>query len=134
MFANGGHLGKFAVALVSGLALATQAAAQSGAITIASKYSVAETADRLEAAVKAEPGFAVFGRIDYQSIAASQGGKVRPTWLVLFGRGRAVQTLLSKAPTLGLDLPLKVLVWGSGDGIVRLTYNSARISQGSAFR
>jgi uncharacterized protein (DUF302 family) len=118
-------VGKSIIALALMVALATPAAAQSGAITMTSKHSVAVTADRLEAAVKAEPGFVVFGRIDYQSVAASQGGKVRPSQLVLFGRGRAVQTLLSAAPTLGLDLPLKVLIWEAEDGTVRLTYNSA---------
>lgn len=105
--------------------MAAHAVGQSGAITITSKYSVVETADRLEAAVKAEPGFVVFSRIDYQSIAASQGGKVRPSELVLFGRGGGLQPLLNAAPTLGLDLPLKVFIWEAEDGTVRMTYNSA---------
>lgn len=120
--------------LLFGLALtatiAAEAIAQTGAVIITSKYSVVETADRLEAAVKSEPGFVVFERINYQSMAASQGGKVRPIQLVLFGRGAALQSLLTAAPTLGLDLPLKVLIWEAEDGVVRLIYNTAEFLKG----
>lgn len=110
------------------MVISTPATAQSGtikgAITIVSKHPFSETADRLQAAIKAA-GFVNFGLIDYQSISASQGGKARPSRLVLFGRGRAVESLLGAAPTLGLDLPLKVLIWEAADGTVKLTYNSA---------
>lgn len=119
---------RFAVALTLVALAATHVAAQTGAITINSKHSVAETVDRLVAAIKAQD-YAVFGHIDYQSISASQGGRIRPNQLVLFGRGRAVQSLLSTAPTLGLDLPLKILVWEAEDGSVRMTYNSAEFLQ-----
>jgi uncharacterized protein (DUF302 family) len=44
---------------------------------------------------------------------------------LLFGRGRAVQTLLSAAPTLGIDLPLKALVWEDENGRAWVSYNTA---------
>jgi uncharacterized protein (DUF302 family) len=50
---------------------------------------------------------------------------MRPSQLLLFGRGRAVQTLLSAAPTLGIDLPLKALVWEDENGKVWVSYNTA---------
>ncbi|HLX80563.1 MAG TPA: DUF302 domain-containing protein [Burkholderiales bacterium] len=107
----------FALALALALTtfIAPCAVAQSGLVTVPSKYSVAETTDRLEAAVKSEPGFLIFGRIDYVAIAATQSAKIRPSQLLLFGRGGALQSLLSAAPTLALDLPLKALVW-EGEG------------------
>jgi uncharacterized protein (DUF302 family) len=111
--------------LALAVALSTSAAAQTGALSIASKYSVAETVDRLEAAIKAAGGYSVFGRVDYQAVAASQGGKIRPHRLILFGRGAAVEKLFTAAPTLGLDLPLKVLIWEAPDGTVKVTYNTA---------
>ena len=101
------------------------AVAQSGLVTLPSKYSVADTTDKLEAAVKSEPDFLIFGRIDYSAIAAAQSAKVRPTQLLLFGRGRALQSLLSAAPTLAIDLPLKALVWEDGSGKVWISYNTA---------
>ena len=113
------------VALALNLAIAACAVAQSGLVTLPSKYSAAETSDRLEVAVKSEPGFLIFGRVDYHAIAAAQGAKVRPSQLLLFGRGRAVQPLLSAAPTLGIDLPLKALVWEDENGKVWVSYNTA---------
>ena len=113
------------VALALNLAMAACAAAQSGLVTLPSKYSAAETSDRLEVAVKSEPGFLILGRVDYHAIAAAQGAKVRPSRLLLFGRGKAVQPLLSAAPTLGIDLPLKALVWEDENGKSWVSYNTA---------
>ncbi len=114
----------FALALVTTF-IAPCAVAQSGLVTVPSKYSVMETTDRLEAAVKSEPGFLIFGRIDYVAIAATQAAKVKPSQLLLFGRGNALQSLLSVAPTLALDLPLKALVWEGEGGKVWVSYNTA---------
>lgn len=94
-------------------------------VTLASKYSVTETADRFEAAVKAAPGgFKVFTRVDFQELAASQGGKVRAEQLIIFGRGGVLQALLPQAPVSAIDLPLKALAWEDESGKVWLTYNT----------
>ena len=113
------------IALAFTMVITPCAVAQSGLVTLPSKYSVADTTDKLEAAVKSEPDFLIFGRIDYSAIAAAQSAKVRPTQLLLFGRGRALQSLLSAAPTLAIDLPLKALVWEDGSGKVWISYNTA---------
>lgn len=113
------------VGLALNLAIAACAVAQGGLVTLPSKHAAAETSDRLEVAVKSEAGFLIFGRVDYHAIAAAQGAKVRPSTLLLFGRGRAVQPLLSAAPTLGIDLPLKALVWEDEMGKVWVSYNTA---------
>jgi len=67
----------------------------------------------------------MLGRIAYQAIAAAQGATVRPTQLLMFGRGQAVRPLLSEAPTLGIDLPLKALVWEDASGKVWVSHNTA---------
>ena len=113
------------IAFAFTMAIAPCAVAQSGLVTLPSKYSVADTTDKLEAAVKSEPDFLIFGRVDYSAIAAAQSAKVRPSQLLLFGRGRAVQILLSAAPTLAIDLPLKALVWEDGSGKVWVSHNTA---------
>lgn len=85
--------------------------------------SVADAWARLEAVVAAR-GLVVFARIDFAGDAAAVGLQLRPTRLLVFGNPRAGTPLLAAAPTVGLDLPLKVLIWEAADGTVTVGYNS----------
>jgi len=96
--------------------------AQEGIATKPSKYSVAETIDRVEAAVKAAGGFQIVARVDYQALAATQGGKIRPSQMLLFGRGGVLQPLLPTKPLVAIDLPLKMLAYEDAEGKVWLAY------------
>lgn len=96
----------------------------SGIVTKASKYPVAETIDRLESAVKSADAVQIFARIDFQALAATQGGKVRPGQLLIFGGGRLAQPFLSAAPIAAIDLPMKVLAWEDETGKVWVSYNT----------
>lgn len=98
-----------------------------GLVTIPSKYSVAEAHDRIEGAIKLSDGFQVFARLDFQSLAASQGGKIRPSQLLLFGRGTVLQPLLPQNPVAAIDLPLKILAWEDESGKVMLSYNTGEL-------
>ena len=112
----------FAALLLGSLAAIAQ---NTGLVTVPSKYPVAETTDRFEAAVKAAPGgFKIFSRVDFQDLAASQGGKVRAEQLVIFGRGGVLQALLPQVPVSAIDLPRKALAWEDERGKVWLTYNT----------
>jgi uncharacterized protein (DUF302 family) len=93
-----------------------------GLITIASAFSVAETMDRLAAAVVSR-GLAVFARIDHAAGATEVGMPLRPTQLLIFGNAKGGTPLMQDKQTAGIDLPLKVLVWQDPDGKVMLTYN-----------
>jgi uncharacterized protein (DUF302 family) len=106
------------------LATTASAGAANGLVTLPSKYSVAETIDRFEAAAKAEK-FKIFSRVDFQPLAAANGGNVRPNQLLIFGRGGVLPPLLPKAPVVAIDLPFKALAWEDADGKVWLTYNTA---------
>jgi len=97
--------------------------ADTGLVTVSSKYSVAETIDRFEAAAKAEK-FQIFARVDFQPLAAANGGNVRPNQLLIFGRGGVLPPLLPATPIVAIDLPLKALAWEDANGKVWLTYNS----------
>ena len=44
--------------------------------------------------------------------------------LVMFGNPTKGATVMLAAPLAGLDLPLKVLVWEDGTGVVSVSYNS----------
>ena len=51
------------------------------------------------------------------------GLPLRPTRLVIFGNPQAGTPLMQSRQTLGLDLPLRVLVWEDEAGKVWLTYH-----------
>ena len=97
-------------------------AADTGVVRLSSNHSVADTAARLESALK-ERGILVFAHLDFAADAARAGLTMRPEQLLIFGNPKAGTPLLVAMPTVGLDLPLKALIWESGDGTVWLAYN-----------
>jgi len=78
---------------------------------------------RLEAAV-AQRGLTVFARFDFAADAAAVGLTLRPTRLLQFGNPRAGSLLIGAAPSVALDLPLKVLVWEADDSTVWVGYTT----------
>ena len=66
--------------------------------------------DRLEIAVKAKD-LTVFARIDHAAGAAGVGLSLRPTEVLIFGNAKAGTPLIQSVQTIGIDLPLKALVW-----------------------
>ena len=102
--------------------LATTAAAAEGLITIQSHYGPKETMQRLEAAVRAK-GFTVFAHIDHSAQAAQVSLKLPPTDLLIFGNPKGGTPLMRSNQTIGIDLPLKALVWQDEKGATWLSYN-----------
>jgi uncharacterized protein (DUF302 family) len=96
--------------------------AADGLITIQSRYGAKDTADRLDAAVKAR-GMAVFARIDHAAGATEAGLSLRPTELVVFGNARGGTPLMQSDHMIGIDLPLKALIWQDTADKVWLSYN-----------
>jgi uncharacterized protein (DUF302 family) len=93
-----------------------------GLVSIASSHTAATTIDRLTAALDAK-GITVFARIDHAAGAASIGMPLRPTTVVIFGNPAAGTPLMQRDQRLGLDLPLKALVWQDAGGKTWLTYS-----------
>jgi uncharacterized protein (DUF302 family) len=93
-----------------------------GLTTVASAHDPAETLDRLIAAIEAK-GMAVMGRVDHAKAAAEVGLALRPTEVVLFGNPRGGTGLMQAVQTIGIDLPLKALVWQDESGKTQLSYN-----------
>jgi uncharacterized protein (DUF302 family) len=93
--------------------------------TVPSAFDVRQTMDRLIAAVT-ERGITVFARIDHAKGAAEVGMDLRPTEVLVFGSPRAGTPLMQHNQKVGLDLPLKVLVWQDETGRVWLTYDEPR--------
>jgi uncharacterized protein (DUF302 family) len=97
-------------------------AATEGLVTIASDFDPKATMDRLEDEVRAQK-MRVFARIDHSAGAAEVGLKLRPTELLIFGHALGGTPLMQSAQTIGIDLPLKALVWQDSAGKTWLSYN-----------
>jgi uncharacterized protein (DUF302 family) len=93
-----------------------------GIVRIRSHFSVVETISRLEALLK-ERGILVFARIDFSGDAARAGLTLPTEQMLIFGNPKAGTPLMVAAPTAGLDLPLKALVWEDTGGSAWIAYN-----------
>jgi len=93
-----------------------------GLTTIPSRFSPKETMDRLETEVRAQ-GMNIFARIDHAAGAREAGLELRPTEVIIFGNARGGTPLMQAGQTVGIDLPLKVLVWENGTGKTWISYN-----------
>lgn len=89
--------------------------------TVSSHWGPKETLDRLEAEVKGK-GLTVFARIDHAAGAAAVGMTLLPTAVLIFGNARSGTPLMQSSQLIGLDLPLKVLVWQDTSGKAWLSY------------
>ena len=93
-----------------------------GIVRIPSQHPVATTLERLESLLK-ERGIMIFARIDFSGDAGRAGLTMRPEQMLIFGNPKAGTPLMQSAPTAGLDLPLKALVWEDADGRTSIAYN-----------
>ena len=111
--------------LLIALLLATfglTARAADGLINIKSPHSAKQTMTRLEDVVK-QRGLNVFARIDHAAGAAKIGKTLRPTEVLVFGNPQGGTPFMECAQTVGIDLPLKALVWEDSAGQTWLGYN-----------
>jgi uncharacterized protein (DUF302 family) len=96
--------------------------AADGLTTMRSSHGPKDTMNRVENEVKAK-GMTVFARIDHAAGAAEVGLPLPPTELLIFGNAKAGTPLMQSTQTIGIDLPLKALVWQDGSGNTWLSYN-----------
>ncbi len=99
--------------------------AADGLTTVPSTFGPKETMDRLEAEIRAK-GMTVFARIDHAAGAVAVGLPLRPTVLLIFGSAKAGTPLMQAERAVGIDLPLKALVYEDAAGKVWLAYNDPR--------
>ena len=95
-----------------------------GTVTYRSPLAFEPTLDRLRAAFAAK-GLKIFVEIDQQAEARAVGLDQPPMHLLLVGNPRAGTPIMTKTPLVGIDLPLKVLVWEWTPGVVEVSVNSA---------
>ncbi len=92
-----------------------------GLETVESHFGPKETLDRLEADVKAK-GLTVFARIDHAAGATAVGLSLLPTAVLIFGNAKGGTPLMQSNQLIGIELPLKVLVWQDTFGKTWLSY------------
>lgn len=110
----------FLITILSFTSTFVQAA--EGLINKTSSYSVQETMDRFEKIVR-DKGFNVIARVNHTAAAKKSGSTLRPTELLIFGNPKLGTQLMQSTQTIGIDLPLKVLIWEDAKGVVTLSYN-----------
>jgi uncharacterized protein (DUF302 family) len=91
-------------------------------LTLPSAHGVTETIERLKSSLS-QKRIQVFADIDHAAGAQKVGLSLRPTRLLIFGNPQAGTPLMQSQQTIGLDLPLRVLVWEDEAGKVWLTYH-----------
>ena len=111
--------------IVFGLVLslsALVATAADGLIAVKSPRDAKATMDRLEDIAK-QRGLVIFARVDHSAGAAKIGKTLRPTEVLVFGNPQGGTPLMECAQTVGIDLPLKALVWTDASNQVWVGYN-----------
>ena len=94
-----------------------------GIIDTPSNHSVEQTVERLKGILQAK-GVTLFVLVDHSGEAEKAGTKMPPTKLLIFGNPKAGTPLMLAAPSIAIDLPLKVLVWEDAQARVWVSYNS----------
>ncbi len=107
---------------VAALVFASPVNAADGLIAVKSPRGVDESMNRLEALVR-QRGLNVFARIDHAAGASRIGASLRPAQLLIFGNPQGGTPFMQCAQEVGIDLPLKALVWEDAAAQVWIGYN-----------
>ena len=99
-------------------------AADKGIVNKPSNHSVDETVEKLKNILQSK-GITLFALIDHSGEAEKVGMKMPPTKLLIFGNPKGGTPLMLAAPSIAIDLPLKILVWQDAQGKVWLSYNTS---------
>jgi uncharacterized protein (DUF302 family) len=102
--------------------------AAKGVISKPAKDSV-EDSTQLFAALLKSKGITLFALIDHSGEAQKAGLQMPPTKLFIFGNPKAGTPVMLAAPTIAIDLPLKVLIWEDAAGQAWVSFNDPRYLQ-----
>ena len=92
-------------------------------INLESHHGTDETVERLKAILDSK-GVTLFALVDHSGEAEKVSMKMPPTKLLIFGSPKAGTPLMLAAPSIAIDLPLKILVWEDTSGKVWISWNS----------
>ena len=97
-------------------------AAVPGLLGVRSALGPAETVALLEGEIRAR-GLTVFAKIDHSGGASAAGLNLRFTQLLIFGSPQGGTPLMQSRQTIGIDLPLKILVSEDDSGGTRVSWD-----------
>ena len=86
--------------------------------------SVAKHTEQLKEVLLSK-GFTIMADVDHAAGAKKAGLDLRPTRTLIFGNPKGGTLLMQQAQEIGIDLPLKLLVWEDEKGEVQTTYYNA---------
>lgn len=72
--------------------------------------------------IVADKGLHVFAVINHSGNAESIGMKLNESKMIVFGNAKLGTALMQQDMTVGLDLPLRILVFRDTDGKVKMAY------------
>lgn len=104
------------------LLLVSGAQAADGLVTVDSHHGVKKTVERLTHILEKE-GFTIFAKINHSKAAEKVDMRLRPTRLLIFGKPKAGTKLMKADQSIGIDLPMKYLVWKDASDKVRIGWN-----------
>jgi uncharacterized protein (DUF302 family) len=99
-----------------------------GLVSIEAAHTVDETVEKLKGILQAK-GVTLFAVVDHSGEAAKAGMQMPNTKLLIFGSPKAGTPVMLAAPSIAIDLPLKILVAEDAAGNVWVSYNSAQYLQ-----
>jgi uncharacterized protein (DUF302 family) len=99
-----------------------------GIIDTPSNHSVDQTVERLKKILEAK-GVTLFALVDHSGEAEKAGMRMPPTKLLIFGSPKAGTPIMLAAPSVAIDLPLKILIWEDSEGKVWVSCNSTEYLQ-----
>lgn len=94
-----------------------------GIVQFHSAFDVATTIGKIQAALQSH-GVTVFAHIDFSGDAAHVGMTLRNEQMLIFGNPKGGTPLMQVEPLVGLDLPLKALVWNDEHGATWVACNT----------
>jgi uncharacterized protein (DUF302 family) len=97
-----------------------------GLVTVSSLLDAAATIHWLETTLTSK-GITIFAKVDHAAGAEAVGLPLGPTTVLIFGNAQAGTKLMQIDQRIGIDLPLKFLVWSDSGGKTHVSYNDPAV-------
>jgi uncharacterized protein (DUF302 family)/uncharacterized membrane protein YidH (DUF202 family) len=123
IFANPNAVVRTSIYREETMAASMAPGAENGIVRLQGKHSVDDTVAKLQSILQAK-GVKLFIVVDHSGEAASAGLQMPNTKVLIFGNPKAGTPLMLAAPSIALDLPLKILVAEDATGKTWISYNA----------